>query len=175
MIFDLKTAFEKPVNLKFKLSPDWWKPDEYDDSVLGLDTDMEVSMHIRRAGERYVLEGSLFGKLILRCDRCIEPFCFDLKTEFKWFLVPHPKQVQEEIELGKDDMSVVFISEDEIDLDDIIRSEIYLAVPMKILCKEDCAGLCPGCGRNLNKEKCVCQKTSGHPAFMKLKDLLNQQ
>ena len=54
MIFDLKTAFEKPVNLNFKLPPEWWKADEYDDPVLGLDTDLDVSLHIKRAGERYV-------------------------------------------------------------------------------------------------------------------------
>lgn len=68
-------------------------------------------------------------------------------------------------------MSVVFISEKEIELDEIVRSEIYLALPMKFLCKEDCKGLCPVCGKNLNRERCNCQKMTGHPAFLKLKEL----
>ena len=171
MIFDLKTAYEKPVELNLTLSPEWWKADGYDDAILGLDRALYVHIYIKRAGKRYVLEGKLAGGLILRCDRCIESFHFDLNTEFRLFLMHHPEHVKEEIELGKDDMSIIFVSEDEIELDDIIRSEIYLAVPMKVLCKEDCAGLCPQCGKNLNKGKCKCRKERGHPAFLKLKDI----
>ncbi len=174
MIFDLKSAFEKPVNIDFTLPPSWWKADEYDNPILGLDSGIDVHLHIRRAGERYVVEGSLHGGLILRCDRCIEAFHFDLKTEFRIFLAPYSEVKEEEIELSEDDMAVVFISGEEIELDEIIRSEIYLSIPMKILCKEDCAGLCPICGKNLNKEKCSCKKETGHPAFAKLKELLKK-
>jgi uncharacterized protein len=170
MIFDLKTAFEKPVKLDLTLSPEWWRRDKYDDPILGLDSPLSAHINIKRAGERYILEGEISGGLRLRCDRCIETFHFDLRTEFRLFLMPYPGETKEEIELGKDDMSVVFISEDEIELDDIIRSEIYLAIPMKVLCKEDCAGLCPVCGRNLNIERCDCKRQTGHPAFLKLKE-----
>ena len=171
MIFDLKTAFEKPVDLDFRLSPEWWRGDEYDDPILGLHRSLDVHMHIQRAGDRYVLEGRIAGGLILRCDRCIESFHFDLDTEFRLFLMQHPVYMKEEIELGKDDMFVVFVSENEIELDDIIRSEIYLSIPMKVLCREDCAGLCPRCGKNLNKGECGCKRETGHPAFLKLKDI----
>lgn len=171
MIFDLRTAFEQPVDLDFTLSPEWWKADEYDSPIIGLDRAVHVHMHIKRLGERYLVEGKISGGLILRCDRCIEPFHFDINTEFRLFLMHHPMNVKEEVELGKDDMFVVFVSEDEIELDDIIKSEIYLSVPMKTLCKEDCAGLCPLCGENLNKIRCNCRKETGHPAFLKLKDL----
>ncbi len=175
MIFDLKTASEKPVTLDFTLSPEWWKGDEYDNPILGFDREMQVHLFIKRTGQRYVLEGRLKGGLMLRCDRCIEAFHFDLETEFRLFLTPYPQQLEEEIELGEEDMSVVFISEDEIELDELIKAEIYLSLPMKILCKEDCAGLCPMCGKNLNKGRCNCKKEAGHPAFMKLKDLLNKE
>lgn len=171
MIFDLKSAFEKPVELNLTFPPEWWKGDKYDDPILGLDSPLYAHIYIKRAGERYVLEGNISGRLRLRCDRCIEAFLFDLKTEFRLFLMHHPIKGEEEIELAKDDMSVVFVSEDEIELDDIIRAEIYLAIPMKVLCKEDCAGLCPICGKNLNFGKCDCKKEAGHPAFLKLKNL----
>ncbi len=170
MIFDLKTAFEKPVKLNLTFSQDWWEKDKYYDSILGLDSPLYVRMYIKRTGERYLLEGNISGTLKLRCDRCIETFHFDLNTNFRIFLMSHPTESKEEIELEKDDMSVVFISADEIELEDIIRAEIYLAVPMKVLCKEDCAGLCPVCGKNLNMGKCNCKKDIGHPAFLKLKE-----
>jgi len=165
MIFDLKNASEKPVELNLTFPPEWWEADEYNDPILELDSPLDAYIYIKRAGERYVLEGSISGGLKLKCDRCTEIFHFDLKTEFRLFLMHHPTE-GEEIELGKDDMSVVFVSEDEIELDDIIKAEVYLAIPMKILCKEDCAGLCPKCGKNLNLEKCGCKKEIGHPAFL---------
>jgi len=174
MIFDLKSAFEKPVNIDYTLPPSWWKGDEYDSPILGLDKEIAVHFHIRRTGQRYVVEGRIKGGLILRCDRCIEAFHFDLRTEFRIFLAPHPEIKEEEIELKEDDMSVVFVSGEEIELDEIVRSEIYLSIPMKVLCKEDCAGLCPVCGKNLNKGRCDCKKETGHPAFSKLRELLKK-
>ncbi len=173
MIFNLENVHEKPVDLEYTLPKEWLKRDEYDDSILGLGSPISVRFHIKRIGERYVIEGRISGKIILRCDRCTEEFSYSLDSDFKIFLMPQPVNIKpdEEIELKEDDMSVVFISEKEIELDEIVRSEIYLALPMKFLCKEDCKGLCPVCGKNLNRERCNCQKMTGHPAFLKLKEL----
>ena len=51
-----------------------------------------------------------------------------------------------------------------IDLDDVIREQVYLSLPIKRLCRETCSGLCPSCGLNLNKEQCQCGKRPGHHA-----------
>jgi uncharacterized protein len=76
-----------------------------------------------------------------------------------------------ELELLEEDMEVEFIHGETVDLDAIIREQVYLALPMKNVCREDCAGLCPVCGANLNEGPCSCKKDSGHPAFSKLKFL----
>ena len=107
------------------------------------------------------------------CDRCLETYTFAVNRDFRLSLcrpVP-PESAREETELKKDELAVGFIVAEKIDLDDIIREQIYLSLPMKLLCKNGCAGLCTRCGANLNMEACKCSGNSGHPAFLKLKEL----
>jgi uncharacterized protein len=59
-----------------------------------------------------------------------------------------------------------------LDLTEAIRQYALLAVPMKPLCREDCAGLCPGCGRNLNQGGCDCPPQEADPRWAKLKNLV---
>ena len=119
-----------------------------------------------------MLKGNLSGVLLIYCDRCLEPFHHVLEKEFKLSLSFPPRDNEEtEIELSEEDMVVDFISRDDIDLGDIVREQIFLHIPMKLLCSENCQGLCVSCGVNLNKKKCGCKKEEGHPAFSKLKSL----
>jgi uncharacterized protein len=78
---------------------------------------------------------------------------------------------EEDLELLDEEMEVDFIKGETIDLDDVIREQIYLSVPMKCVCKTTCRGLCPQCGANLNVAPCSCKSESGHPAFSKLEKL----
>ena len=85
--------------------------------------------------------------------------------------LPPSDAEKSELELSEEDMSVDFIMGDEIDLDEVVREQIYFSLPMKSLCREDCRGLCPVCGINLNKEECKCRREIGHPGFSELKKL----
>jgi len=172
MIVDLRTILNAPRHFDFILEPDWWQGNEEDDQILGLDSPLTVQINISRAGSKYVLEGRLSGRLRLRCGRCLEPFYNDLKTGFKLFLsLPPSDSEKSELELLEEDMSVDFILGDEIDLDAVVREQIYFSLPIKSLCREDCLGLCTSCGANLNKEKCKCRRETGHPGFSELKNL----
>lgn len=172
MIIDLRTILTAPRHFDFILKPDWWQGDEEDDQILGLDCPLRVRINISRAGSKYVLDGYLSGRLRLRCDRCLEPFCNDLKSDFRLFLsLPTSDAEKSELELLEEDMSVDFIMGDEIDLDGVVREQIYFSLPMKSLCRKDCRGLCPVCGTNLNKEECKCRREVGHPGFSELKNL----
>jgi uncharacterized protein len=131
---------------------------------------LEVHIEISKAGGKYVLDGNLKGGLQVRCDRCLEPYHLDLDSSFKLVLVLAPPEMEDsELELSEEDLSFDFIAGDEIDPDEIVREQVYLILPMKTLCKEDCLGLCPLCGTNLNMERCTCQGERGHPGFQKLK------
>ena len=173
MIVDLKTVSTDPRQIDFTLGADWWNNQEEDDQILGFDSPLEVQIKISLAGSRYVIEGSFSGILIVKCDRCLEPYRSDFESTFNVvFTVAGMDTGQTEVELEEENMSVDFITSDEISLDDIVREQLYLSLPMKCLCREDCNGLCPECGNNLNLEKCECQKESRHPGFLKLKKLI---
>jgi uncharacterized protein len=172
MIVDLKTILHGPRQFDLTFDPDWWRDDEDDNQILGLDGPLKSSIRISKAGSKFVVDGSLSGTLQLRCDRCLDSFHSDLKSDFRLFLsLPSSVTDQSELELLEEDMAVDFIIGDEIDLSEVVRGQIYLSLPMKTLCGEECLGLCPVCGANLNLEACDCRRQSGHPGFTELKKL----
>ena len=172
MIIDMRTISHGSRHFEFLLEAGWWAREEKYDQILDLAKALNVRINISRVGDKYRVDGRLFGRLKIRCDRCLEPYKRDIATEFSLFLMMNPSPSgQNEIELLEDDMSVDFITGNEICLDDIVREQIYLSLPMKCLCREDCLGLCPLCGTNLNTGKCNCEDEKGHPGFSKLKNM----
>ena len=173
MIIDLKNISEEIRDFDFSLDEDWWQTSgkRERDYVSGLDMPMNVRGHIYKAGDKYILNGRMDGGLQIKCDRCLEPFHYDVKSDFQLYLtLPILNSDKSDVELQDDDMDVDFIRGDVLDLDEIIREQVYLSLPMKGLCRENCSGLCPSCGRNLNKERCQCRQEQGHPGFATLKN-----
>ena len=78
---------------------------------------------------------------------------------------------EQEIELKAQDMDIVLFKGDEIDFRDSIQEQIILAFPMRPLCRENCSGLCPNCGSDLNKGECGCTKTPVNSRFKILEKL----
>lgn len=171
MIIDLRTIAEES-RVSEVLDDDWWFNGVQDDTILSLDTPLRVSVQVSKVGDKYVLNGVIYGGLQVTCDRCLEAYHWDLKSTFHLSLVVHAAGPDEaELELLDEDMEVDFIDRETIDLDAIIREQVFLALPMKNICRESCLGLCPVCGANLNEGPCGCKKESGHPAFSKLTNL----
>lgn len=173
MIIDLRTVTEESeCIISERLGKDWWTPQEVDESILGLDTPLEVRIRVYKTGNKFVISGALSGGLQVRCDRCLEHYHRDLTASFDVFLVQAASEDGEaDVELLEGDMEVDFIHGEEIQLDEIIREQIFLSLPMKCVCKEDCLGLCTRCGANLNTGRCECKGPQGHPGFSKLRDL----
>lgn len=166
MIIDLRTINQYPRHFDLVFKPDWWQRDEENGPIVGLNGSLECRIAIARAGVRYILDGSLTTILILCCDRCLETYQHKLDFQFRLFLSALlPDSDQSELELAEDDMWTQFIEGNEVDLNDIVREQIYLSLPMKSLCREECRGLCPMCGVNLNKERCECQSVGGIQVF----------
>ena len=173
MIIDLRALSTGTQSLEFVLETDWWRSIGERDLVLGIDVPVQVQVQICPTGDKYVLEGILSGGIQVLCDRCLEPYHRELEASFSVFLAPPSHGAEEEdVELEEEDLDVDFIRGDEIDLDEIICEQIYLTIPMKSLCREDCLGLCPKCGSNLNGGGCQCDSDKGHPAFLKLDGLV---
>lgn len=101
------------------------------------------------------------------CDRCAEDVnkSFDFKVK---------RIVVEKLENENDDDDYIVVKNRELDLDELVSEEVSLSLPSKILCKEDCKGLCPKCGANLNVKKCDC-KSDVDPRMAALLQLLDEE
>ncbi|HEY8148649.1 MAG TPA: DUF177 domain-containing protein [Vicinamibacteria bacterium] len=108
--------------------------------------------------------GRLQAQLGLHCGRCLEAFVKELDEDLDLFFMPRGAQPdadeeEQEVELSDRDMVVAYYDHDRIDLGEMVREQMHLALPLRRLCREDCRGLCPSCGVNRNTGSCDCQPT----------------
>ncbi len=112
----------------------------------------------------------------LMCDRCLREFDRTLEGEVRLYyqLTGHVghTHIPEDDESLDDSIRIFSMDTPEVDLGHDIRDTLLLEVPMKVLCSPECKGICPGCGRDLNVEECVCEHTSIDPRWEALKQLL---
>ena len=130
----------------------------------------EVTLQATRADGEVELIGGLTAVVGFECDRCLKPLRVPVEQSFELLYVP-PLKAGEEKELGEDDLSVGFYQGETINVDDLVREQIELALPMARLCSEECNGLCPDCGANLNDQECACNKNQRDPRWTALTDL----
>lgn len=119
---------------------------DYDAKFLG---PLTISgRYVTDKGEVYITSKAEVP-VLFRCDRCLSPVNEQLVFEVDETFVTedNPKAHEDEI---------MHYSSNVIELDDAIKQSLYLALPIQVLCKEDCKGLCPVCGCNLNEEQCSC-------------------
>ena len=132
------------------------------------------NLKLIKRGFEVTVEGHISGTVELTCDRCLENFEYSIEQDFKILLLPKSTlNLQEEKELTSEDLEVSFYENSFISFFDILQEEILLALPYRNLCNENCRGLCPHCGTNLNKKTCECSKIKKGSPFAVLKNLLN--
>ena len=141
-----------------------------------------LKVHLDKGEENTVqVKGRLFARLGLECGRCLEPFTFKVDQDVDLFYLPRHKEAQAEeqdadVQLSDHQMVVVFYDDDRIDLGEMVREQIFLLVPMRRLCREDCRGICPQCGKNSNIERCDCvPPSSPDPRLAELGKLFDKQ
>jgi uncharacterized protein len=130
---------------------------------------VNVDLEIQKRSDHIRVQGSLKGALQVTCHRCLSAFLWPLEETVDVFLVegeePEPS---EELELNPSELDYEFFDGVIIEIDQLVAEQIFLALPVKILCFENCLGLCPRCGANLNEEPCRCQKNAGGSPFAAL-------
>ena len=132
--------------------------------VLGFD--------IYKNQEQFRLAGDVKTTLELPCSRCLEPFRWPVDAHFDLRYQPHAHNTGEgEREIEEDDLSTAFYEDEQIDLGQLMSEQFYLSLPMKPLCGDDCKGLCPVCGKNLNREPCDCKRSWDDPRLAALREL----
>jgi len=100
------------------------------------------------------------------CDRCMEEFDAPKSVSYSCVLAEEKQ--------GEDSDEIILLEHDEVDLAELARDAFILDMDTKTLCSEDCKGLCPGCGVNLNREPCRCKKQVD-PRLAKLASLLQEK
>lgn len=122
-----------------------------------------VKGNIQNKANIVILTISVDVILRVNCDRCLDEFERAFHYDFKHILVH---------ELHTDNDEYILVEDFQLDLDDLILSDILLYLPSKLLCSEDCKGLCSKCGQNWNKGSCDCQDKFVDPRFAVLGELL---
>lgn len=117
----------------------------------------DVHCLITRSGDTIYIRGELAAQISQECGRCLEPATIPIGGDFAYTMVPAKTETAQDVELTAEELETGYYSGDFIDLAPIICEEIVLQAPMRILCDDDCKGLCPHCGMNLNTGSCNCR------------------
>lgn len=122
----------------------------------------------RKAPGRVLMEGSFSLAVELVCDRCLDGYLYPIETGFSVDLELLDQDLRATLGVehtcSKSEMDVVYLEEPVVDVYTLLQQQLYLSLPEKNLCRENCAGLCQSCGANLNSQPCKCaQQESASP------------
>lgn len=157
---------------RYTISDSDWFYHGKEDFLLTATANISIS---KRDSETVLLKGKLEGQRVVACDRCGEQVRKKIHCEFVYLVSTRKEQAFElrDIECSDEDAITLYLKEPEIDVDEILREQAYLAFPLRNLCSEDCKGICAGCGVVLNNEACCCSLDKSSSAFAVLKKLTN--
>jgi len=139
-----------------------------------------IRLQLFRVGDSVEMKGTVEADPLLTCSRCLDEFEAKISADFSLIFLQESaakeekeeKKEPEEVELSEDELGVIFFSGDTIDPGQTLQEQILMALPLQPLCQEQCRGLCPQCGSNLNREVCSCEPPVFNNKFSFLKDIL---
>jgi len=102
-------------------------------------------------------KGHVAVNMEVDCDRCLEPAWCPIDSDFELYYRPVEDGFGDEKAIDPGEAEMGFYEGDGIELNDVLREYVLLALPMQRLCKEDCKGICPECGQNRNQIQCGCR------------------
>lgn len=152
---------------------------EYSAGELVLDDDRvvlagapRVSGRISRTDQKVIVEGEFAVVAEVECDRCLRRLELPIGSNFQLeYVTAETYKSLETAELAQDDLALSIFDGEYIDVDDIVREQLLLAIPSHTVCGENCKGFCPVCGADRNVTDCNCNATEIDPRWSGLKDL----
>jgi uncharacterized protein len=123
-------------------------------------------LRLTRTPQGIVVQGTLHAQTSVECVRCLDECECPVEVPFEELFLPS----------SSPEATYPYVIDEGgfIDLTPIVREEGILAVPIQVLCKPDCRGLCPQCGQNLNDGPCACAQESLDPRLASLRNLLDE-
>jgi uncharacterized protein len=146
----------------------------------------DLNASFRKVSGGVLLKGDFVAEVQAPCSRCLADSTLRVPVSFTLNLIPKALAAQSQPEgddqndderaetagsFDLEDADEELFDGKTIDLDPILREQVLLALPMRAVCREDCKGLCPMCGQNLNEQKCSCEPRVVDPRLAALKDI----
>jgi uncharacterized protein len=131
-----------------------------------------VAELLPNTGGEVRVHGRLRTDLETECDRCLGRASFHIDAAFDLFYRPlESMKHEEEVAIDEGEAEMGFYELPGLQLEDIVREQVLLELPMQRVCSEECRGICPICGANRNETSCACRPQSADDRWMALKDL----
>jgi uncharacterized protein len=139
-------------------------------------TPIKTALRAMRIEDMVEVDGYIETSVRLPCSRCLQLFETHLKSNFTLTFTRRTtddmdEHEPQEVELSVEDMGLVYFQGEIINLKKTIQEQVVMEFPLKALCRQDCKGLCPKCGADLNVTACDCARTSTPGKFAVLKNL----
>jgi uncharacterized protein len=151
-----------------------YQPDELNpvDERIRLTAPASVKGNVRLSGNEVFVNGYIDTRAQVECDRCLEQIELPVSTDFALEYITGSEYESSDVaELTEDEMLVSVFDGHAIDVDEIVKEQIVLAVPTRMLCRDDCKGICPECGIDKNTGECQCVTDDIDPRWAALKNL----
>jgi uncharacterized protein len=177
MFLDIHELQLHPLDFKEEFQPD----------VIDLGEDIQQRTPLKTSGRAELVEeqhgkhkvvidirlrGTLNAGLELSCARCLEPVTQNVTRDFDLLYRPLGADAgRDELSVTDAEAEIGYYEGDGLLLEDVLREQVLLALPLKVTCSEDCRGLCLHCGKNLNQEKCSCAVPMEDPRWLALKEI----
>ena len=137
-----------------------------------LKTSGQAELLDKRGARTIRVHGSITVDVHNGCARCLEGLEENFDADFELFFQPMETIARnEEKQISQDDNDIGFYEESGIELIDVVREQLQLWLPMRILCREECKGICALCGANLNQTDCDCREEFVDPRWDSLRHM----
>lgn len=169
MIIDLTALKEKQTSFEFQLSA---LEVNLGDAAVKLNGAVKIEAKLTRGIAQTNLEGEILAAVELECSRCLQPVRNVLEIPFEAvFVTPENYTAEAEVQVATADLEVAVFEGDKIDLTEVAREQILLALPSQVFCRDDCKGFCQKCGANRNLVDCNCEEKEIDPRWQVLREL----
>jgi uncharacterized protein len=133
------------------------------------DAPVEVKVRLEKLARQIIIRSEIATSASFSCDRCLASFRQEMASKYAIVYVEDPSEAgrfpPEEMRVIRTDATIIDLSED-------VREMVLLSVPLKLLCREECRGLCQSCGADLNAGECGCARETANRPWQGLEKLL---
>ena len=180
MEFKVSELEREPIDFDLELAPGAVDLGEEAEQIGKLATSGHAEVLHEHRGPRDIvadirLRGQFDGKFQVPCARCVEPVEIPLAAEFDLIFRPAAADAEPtERSITAPETEIGYYLKDSLLLEDVLREQVLLSLPVRTLCKPDCKGLCPRCGENRNNQVCSCEEGPSDPRWEALAGLRKQ-